>query len=476
MADFESKSATFLDWFKSQPGSTFDSRIKITDLRSKGEGRGIIATEDIPAETELFNIPRSNVISIENSQLSKKLPNIFSTLSLLQEATGNEEKDDGEEAPDLVEMPDPWLDLILVMIYEFLQGRLSPWQAYLDVLPDQFDTLMFWTPEEVKELQSSAVKDRIGKESADEMFQTKVLPLVREHKHVFCPEGVAHLDDAELMKLAHRMGSIIMAYAFDLDQEDEDEEEDEDGWTQDRDAMKQMGMVPMADMLNADAEFNAHLNHEEDKLSMTSLREIKAGEEILNYYGPLPNCDLLRRYGYTSAKHRRYDVVELPWDLVKKAIDERFGRQGSPIDDEDLEEGFVLERESGDPDETGINTCPAEFVSFPEELEDQIQQFIPKTNVKLDKAQKKKLKRTCLEIIASSLAARLKQYETTIEQDQELLRDQKTSGRLRMAVDVRLGEKRLLQEAQVFANNLMEKYSETVDGAEASHAKKQKRN
>jgi hypothetical protein len=44
-----------------------------------------------------------------------------------------------------------------------------------------------------------------------------------------------------------------MAYAFDLEAEDEDE--GEDGWVEVKES-KTLGMVPMADMLNADAEFN----------------------------------------------------------------------------------------------------------------------------------------------------------------------------------------------------------------------------
>lgn len=69
----------------------------------------------------------------------------------------------------------------------------------------------------------------------------------------------------------------------------------------------------------------AHVNHEEDSLTVTSLRPIKAGEEILNYYGPHPNSELLRRYGYVTEKHSRYDVVEIPWDVVESAMTSNFG-------------------------------------------------------------------------------------------------------------------------------------------------------
>lgn len=252
MADFQKRSEDFLNWFQSQPGALFHSSIQLTDLRGKGEGRGIIATSDIPAETELFSIPRKSVINVENSGLSKKLPKIFSTLT----PEDDEAKDDADDED--IEMPNPWLDLILIMIYEYLQGDASAWKPYFDVLPHNFDTLMFWTSDELNELQASAVKDHVGRESADEMFQNKILPIIKEHQDIFYPSGAAKLNEEELVKLAHRMGSIIMAYAFDLDGDDDDDDEDdeEDGWAQDKDAMKSMGMVPMADMLNADAEFN----------------------------------------------------------------------------------------------------------------------------------------------------------------------------------------------------------------------------
>jgi N-lysine methyltransferase SETD6 len=58
---------------------------------------------------------------------------------------------------------------------------------------------------------------------------------------------------------------------------------------------------------------------------VTSLKPIVAGTEILNYYGPLSNGELLRRYGYVTPTHARYDVVELPWNLVLSVLQEQLG-------------------------------------------------------------------------------------------------------------------------------------------------------
>lgn len=198
MADFQAQSDDFLNWFQSQPGSTFHSSLSITDLRSRNAGRGIIATEAIPADTELFSIPRSSIISVADSRLSKLLPQIFTTLKDSEAADGD----------DIV-IPDPWLDLVLVMMYEYLQGDSSKWKPYFDVLPNVFDTLMFWSQSELDELQASAVKDKIGKASADEMFSTKVLPVIKEHSKVFYPAEAMELSDEDLMTVAHRMGSLV---------------------------------------------------------------------------------------------------------------------------------------------------------------------------------------------------------------------------------------------------------------------------
>lgn len=65
------------------------------------------------------------------------------------------------------------------MMYEYLQGSNSRWKPYFDVLPRQFDTLMFWSEDELKELQSSAVLQKIGKPEADQGFRDEILPRIQ---------------------------------------------------------------------------------------------------------------------------------------------------------------------------------------------------------------------------------------------------------------------------------------------------------
>ncbi|KAL2019167.1 hypothetical protein VTK56DRAFT_10039 [Thermocarpiscus australiensis] len=464
---FNQATSNFLNWFQALPGATFHKDIAIEDLRGRNAGRGIIAKADIEADTVLFTIPRDAILCAATSSLQSQIPDVF---DLENDAPEHSDAEDGGDSPAA---QDSWTLLILIMIHEYLRGDASRWKPYLDVLPSTFDTPMFWSPAELSELQASALVAKVGREEADRMIKTKILPVIRAHRHVFFPDGSPELDDAQLLELAHRMGSAIMAYAFDLEKDDDDDEtgeaeDEEDEWVEDREGKTMLGMVPMADMLNADAEFNAHINHGDDALTATALRPIRAGEEVLNYYGPLSSAELLRRYGYVTRKHSRYDVVELPWELVERQLRERIGGDMTPSDwgkvkqlvesDEDFEESFVLERSSEDPDSTGQLTGDAVFKGLPDELGEQFKlclkaiKKVANADLAVQASSDRDVRKELyLRSIVGALQAREQQYATSLEQDEQLINAGQVTGRRRMAVWVRRGEKQLLREAQRWA-------------------------
>lgn len=381
----------------------------------------------------------------------------------------NSEAEDGEDDDENDKTQDSWTSLILVLIYEYLQGASSPWKPYVDVLPTigDFSTPMFWAADELVELQASPVAGKVGKDEAEKMVRTKILPVIRAHPAVFFPEGSPELSDDELVQLAFRMGSVIMAYAFDLEKEDDEEKdnegsEDEDEWVEDREGKTMLGMVPMADILNADATFNAHIEHGEHALTATSLRPISAGDQILNYYGPLSNGELLRRYGYTTRAHRRWNLVDLAWEptvlaalraelpLPARDWDKVLGS----LDEDELEEGFVIERGAEDPDSEGRVSEVEKAADAPEELVEQLKAVMKavkkvKPEAVPDKAARD---RVIYSAISRALDERTRQYGTTLEQDIKQYEDG-TDGadqklrRQRMALDVRIGEKVLLRQA-----------------------------
>lgn len=442
----------------------------------------------------LFTIPRQSVICTNTSSLATKIPDLLSPLQEHERTDHdmNSEAEDGEDDDENDKSQDSWTSLILILIYEHLQGASSSWRPYLDVLPTigDFSTPMFWADDELAELQASPVAGKVGKDEAEKMMRTKILPVVRAHPTIFFPEGSAELSDDELVQVAFRMGSVIMAYAFDLEKEDDDEEKDaedaeeEDEWVEDREGKTMLGMVPMADILNADATFNAHIEHGEHALIATSLRPIKAGEEILNYYGPLSNGELLRRYGYTTRAHRRWNLVDLAWEptvlaalraelpLPAKQWDTVLGS----LDEDELEEGFVIERGAEDPDSEGKVSELETTASAPEELVEQLKTVMKavkkvKPEAVPDKAARD---RAIYSVIARALEERTRQYGTTLEQDVKQYEegsdgaDQKLR-RQRMALDVRIGEKVLLrQTAESVKAKLAELAKAESDGEKPS--------
>ncbi|KAF2823201.1 SET domain-containing protein RMS1 [Ophiobolus disseminans] len=442
MGDFQTATNSFLTWFKSAGGEFRDDLLEIKDLRARDAGRGIVAIKDIPQETTLFTIPREAIISTETSKLAERLPEAF-------DAPADDEDDDSEPL-------DSWGSLILVMLYEYLQGESSKWKPYFDVLPQAFDTPIFWSEAELGELQGTCLTpEKIGKQQSDEMLRTRIVPIVLTNPTIFYPEGVAPLSEDDLLVVAHRMGSTIMAYAFDLDNGNEQSDDEEDGWVEDREGRTMLGMVPMADILNANADFNAHINHG-DKLEVTSLRsDLKTGTEILNYYGPLPSSELLRRYGYVTPAHRVYDVVELSWNSVLSALADELnlpaevlGEVETEFDEEELEEYFIIERDSGEPDGEGRLTYTAELREISPELEEQLKTFLKALKkARPDSfADKRKRGEICIAAITQALTAKLEQYPTSAQEDEALLKKGDLSKRHRMAIEVRLGEKKLLQE------------------------------
>ncbi|KAI9818524.1 MAG: hypothetical protein M1827_000583 [Pycnora praestabilis] len=450
--DFQGKSDIFIRWLTHDSSASISQKVALSDMRGHGAGRGVaenmdlVALDDIEEDEELFEVPRSSIISVENSDLNKRIPEAFEEL-------------------------DPWIALILVMIYEYLKGSESRWKSYFDILPLHFDSLMFWSDEELAELQGSAVLHKIGKNEADEIFKMQILRVIQARPEVFVvsssmPPCEHPLSDSTILALAHRMGSLIMAYAFDIGKDRRDLEEDDEGFvSEDEEEALPKGMIPLADMLNADADRNnARLFHGPSSLSMKALKPIRKGEEIFNDYGSLPRSDLLRRYGYITDNYGQYDVVELPTAAISDTAAETL-----VLDPEDqqsrldyLEERGVLEEGYDVSHATASSAFPPELLVLAHIL------LLPPNEFRALSARgslpKAQITSDILKLLRQVLERRRSAYTTTIEEDKTLLRNIFISSRKRMAIKVRLGEKEVLQEALVEIQDLAKHINGDGDG------------
>ena len=350
------------------------------------------------------------------------------------------------------------------MLYEYHNTPSSFWTPYFAVLPTEFNTLMFWGEDELAELQASAVVGKIGKEGADEMFVEQLLPVIEEFAVIFfagdekAKDKAKEMRSLENLELMHKMGSLIMAYAFDIEPTTPNKDVDDEGFAEEEeDAALPKGMVPLADMLNADADHcNARLFYEKEGLEMRAQKLIKAGEEIFNDYGALPRSDLLRRYGYVTDNYAQYDVVEIPAELVEGIL-----AQDGTWESERLQ--YLDEQEVLD---SGYDIAASEPFTLQESLSPELITLVEsmllseeewEKLVKKGKVPKpEKMTPKGAEMLLKIIRARISQFSTTLEIDLKTFDqvppvDAPVSTKQRryaMAKAVRIGEKKLLAQAE----------------------------
>lgn len=334
------------------------------------------------------------------------------------------------------------------------QQQSSKWAPYLAVLPENLDSLIFWSDAELAELQASTVVGKIGRASAEEMFSKYLVPL-----------GIGQYNS----DMYHRVASIIMAYAFDIPEEttskpdsgvaegEADELVSDDG----EDEKTILSMIPLADMLNADAERNnARLCCDNEDLEMRTIKPISEGQEILNDYGQLPRSDLLRRYGYVTENYSSYDVAEISTSLITSAMSVELelsnGKYLNPIKSSDLEKRVNLADREGVLEETyDLAHSGPDGPAIPDELlaflylllldEENLEAII---TAKTSLPSRSKLATELVgQVLAVLIKRREKDYATTLEEDESLIQAGNLPRRTGMAVQVREGEKKVLRGA-----------------------------
>ncbi|CAD6502169.1 BgTH12-02407 [Blumeria graminis f. sp. triticale] len=421
------KTLSFLEWLP-KVGIKMCQGIKIDEFLPD-RGRGIVAIRDFSDGEIILTIPRSALL---NSETAGKLldPSTIGSLSNMPE----------------------WLNLTALILAE-AQNTNSRWGPYLSILPEKLDSLIFWSQDELSELQASAVVHKIEKESSEKLFSEHIMPL-----------GLSNVN----YYLCHLIASIIMAYAFDVpamqSEDDDDGENDTDMLVSDDEKEEStLSMVPLADLFNADADkCNVRLFCDKEDLEMRTVRPILSGEELFNDYGALPQTDLLRRYGYITENYARYNVVE----IFSRTLISLFTNQSAselpeslslnPMNEKYLNERIALAvRENIFEESYDIYHSFIDEPSIPEQLIALVYiLLLQKRHFMAIESSLETLpgrSKLCTGLVGQVLVVAFKkretEYATSLAMDEEIIKSSGLSRRMHMAVTVRLGEKRILQEA-----------------------------
>ena len=164
-------------------------------------------------------------------------------------------------------------------------------------MPDQIYLPSIWSPEDLKLLDGTGIKEMIPNSS--NQFRKYFLNLKSKFPQT------AKISDQELEKLFHYAGCLISAYSFC---EDPDREID-------------IGLVPLADTLNHRTGFNnARLYYEKDFLKMVCHEDCLMGAQLFNTYGDLGNRELLLKYGFVDEPNPFHAVTFDPVEWLRDHV------------------------------------------------------------------------------------------------------------------------------------------------------------
>ncbi|EDK45626.1 hypothetical protein LELG_03805 [Lodderomyces elongisporus NRRL YB-4239] len=400
---FHDETVNYLEWLK-QNNYDISDKVAIHDYTSVKQGRGVIALANIDKDEIIATIPKLALLNVIQNSLVAKYPELKYGLLHLNH----------------------WEALIIILLYELQNREQSKWKSYLNVLPtSNFDQLMFWSSNELNQLQPSCILERVGKDQADKMFD-RIMKII--HKL-----GITDLEGVTLEQY-NVVATLIMSYSFDVEiteqeeekleefaakerrnqprtavDEDKEEKENESEFEEstgekettengddnaevsananasaaeqqeqqeeiiDRDIedLKDIeerqeiaiiidgylkSMVPFADTLNADTNYNnAIVTDANENLVIKAIEPIQKGEQIYNTYSEHPNSEILRRYGYVELQGSKHDFGEIPLSIIKQFFLEKYN-----VEEDDLESllrliaEISLQEQSDEQSEDGV--------------------------------------------------------------------------------------------------------------------------
>lgn len=145
-----------------------------------------------------------------------------------------------------------------------------------------------------------------------------------------------------------------------------------------------------------------------------------------------------------------------------------------------MEDGFVIEWGSEDPDSTGHVDDTLEFHGLPDELAEQVKAFLKALRKVDPSGAGSRLSDSdarlgvFLTSVLGALEDRAAQYPTTLEEDMARGERENPAGRVGKALAVRVGEKVLIREAQRWVRDKLQELGPTTGQSDEPAVKRQK--
>ena len=306
-------------------------------------------------------------------------------------------------------------------MHERAQGAASPLAAHVAALPESYDATVFWSDEELEELRGSplhAQTEALRAQTAAD-FQELHSALLSQQPQLFPPE----LCGLEAYRWAL---ATVWSRAMDLPVGDA--------------AATMRLVVPWIDMCNNDSELPVCHAHERVGNSVVLLagREYAAGEHVHINYGLTSAAAALRLHGFMPRGAR----AEVPLFAEMSDAADLYDAKRRLLDRAGVQPGaaFTLTLEEPVPP-TLLLALRAQRLTAPELAGVEGAGLRPGARVSVDN------ERAVLAALRDGIEAMTRAYPSACAADEALLADDTLPERRRAAVELRLGEKRVLEAA-----------------------------
>ncbi|XP_042896434.1 actin-histidine N-methyltransferase isoform X1 [Parasteatoda tepidariorum] len=364
---------------------------------------GVFADKDIKEDEQFLLIPRKIMMSETSAQSSKLGPLISSD-------------------PILKNMPNVQVSMHLLM--ESLNPE-SFWMPYISILPSRYNTIHYFTFEELKDLQGSPV--------LEEVFQI-FRSIVRQYCYFFLLFQKDTLADSlnigpyftyELYRWA--VSSVMTRQNIIPTTED---------------GHMSISLIPLFDMCNhANGKLSTDFNLEKDSLVSYSFKAFSKGDQVFMFYGPRTNGEFFVHNGFVYTENEN-DAIEIKLGISKN--DPLHSLKCSVCDKLNLSVNgpyFLYP----------VREILEELLSFvkinvmkSEELEKILNGDKEQIDALL--SENSDLKNRAYSFLRDRLFLLLRSYKTTLEEDEEFLKqDTFESMHQHIAILLRLSEKKILK-------------------------------
>ncbi|XP_072977141.1 ribulose-1,5 bisphosphate carboxylase/oxygenase large subunit N-methyltransferase, chloroplastic [Typha angustifolia] len=324
----------------------------------------------------------------------------------------------------------PWVSIALFLLREKARGDDSPWRPYLDILPQETDSTIFWSEEELSEIQGTQLlSTTLGvKEYVQSEFAKVEDSIILPNKNLF-PSTITFPDFLWAF-------GVLRSRAFSRMRGDN------------------LALVPLADLVNHNGSITTEDTSWEIKGKGLFARElvfslrtpvpVKSGEQVyIQYDLEKSNAELALDYGFIESRSDR-EAYTLTLEISES--DPFYGDKLNIAESNGLGETayFDIVLGSSLPPLVlpylrlialgGTDAFLLESI-FSNSIWGHLELPVSPAN-----------EETICRVVRDACKSALSAYQTTVEEDEELMRSGNLDSRLRIAVGIRAGEKKVLQQ------------------------------